>query len=283
MPGPATPSTSRTGAIALESNGHDLSVDPFNADAASNAGYRYTTNASLSSELANRRLTEASMAVADFGGRRVIDIGCGDGTYTAEIIDVAGAGHVTALDPALAALTVARERVAGRPVTLTAASAYALPYRDTSFDIAYLRGVLHHMDHPDQALSEALRVASVVVVVEPNGYNPALKLLERYSTYHVEHGEKSYPPRRLDRWIEQRGGQIDKRMYAGLVPMFCPDWMARVLKGAEPLFEQVPGARAVGCAVYVFSAVGRGGRSVASPSSAQSLSTGSTSRRARRR
>jgi len=251
---------------ALEPKGHNLSVDPFNADAASNAGYRYTTHASLSSQLANRRLTEASMAVAEFGGRRVIDIGCGDGTYTAELIDIAGAAHVTGLDPALAALTVARGRVGHRPITLAAASAYALPYREGSFDVAHLRGVLHHMDHPGDALAEALRVASVVVVIEPNGYNPALKLLERYSTYHVEHGEKSYPPRRLDRWIDQHGGQVQKRLYAGLVPMFCPDWMARVLKGAEPLFEHLPGARAVGCAVYVFSAVGRGNRTVA-PSS----------------
>lgn len=261
------PATGRHGerSDALEPKTNDPSVDPFNADAVSNAGYRYSTNASLSSRLANRRLTEASMAVAEFRDRQVIDIGCGDGTYTAEIIDIAGAAHVTALDPAQAALTVARERVADRPVALCAASAYALPYRDRSFDVAYMRGVLHHMDRPADAIAEALRVAAVVVVVEPNGYNPGLKLLERYSSYHVAHGEKSYPARQLDRWVHEQGGRVEKRLFAGLVPMFCPDWLARATKAAEPVLERLPGLRAVGCAVYVFRAVGGTGRMAASP------------------
>ena len=31
-------------------------------------------------------------------------------------------------------------------------------------------------------------------LIEPNGYNPTLKLIERFSRYHREHGEKSYAP-----------------------------------------------------------------------------------------
>jgi len=232
----------------------DLSVDPFNADAVANDGYRYTTHASLSSRMANARLTEASLEMADFTGRRVIDIGCGDGTYTAEVIDAGGASSVVALDPAQSALQVARDKVGDRPVSLAAASAYALPFADACFDVAYLRGVLHHMDQPADALREALRVAKVAVVIEPNGYNPVLKVLEKYSTYHVEHGEKSYRPKLLDAWIREQGGNVDRRVFAGLVPMFCPDWMAKILKRLEPVFERVPGVRTVGCAVYVFSA-----------------------------
>lgn len=230
------------------------SVDPFTADIAANAGYLYTTNARLSSRLANRRLTEASLTAGSFRGRRVVDIGCGDGTYTLELVDEAGAGWVGALDPSHAALRVAKGKLGGRPVDLTLGSAFDLPYRDQAFDVAYLRGVLHHMTRPTDALREALRVAREVVVVEPNGYNPGLKLLERYSAYHVEHGERSYAPRRLDRWIRDLGGAVDRRLYAGFVPMFCPDWMARVTKRVEPAIERIPLLRHLGCAVYVFSA-----------------------------
>ena len=232
----------------------DPSVDPFTADIAANAGYLYTTNAKLSSRLANRRLTEVSLTVATLRNQRVIDIGCGDGTYTLELVDEAEAARVSALDPSEAALRVARAKVGERPIDVTVGSAFALPYRDQAFDVAYLRGVLHHMTRPTEALREALRVAREVVVVEPNGYNPGLKVLERYSKYHVEHGERSYPPRRLDRWVRELGGTVGRRLYAGLVPMFCPDWMARLAKRVEPVVERLPMLRHLSCAVYVFSA-----------------------------
>ena len=237
----------------------DPSVEPFTADIEANAGYLYTTNARLSSRLANARLTEASLAVGEFSGRRVVDIGCGDGTYTLELLEVAGAARISAIDPSDAALEVARDKFAGYPVDVTVGSASALPYPDRTFDVAYLRGVLHHMSRPLDALREALRVASVAVVVEPNGYNPGLKLLERCSTYHVEHGEQSYAPHQLDRWVREVGGTVERRTFAGLVPMFCPDWLAVSMKRLEPLVERLPVVSRLGCAVYVFKARGPAG------------------------
>jgi SAM-dependent methyltransferase len=232
-------------------------VESFAADASSNEGYLYTTNARLSSQLANRRLTDSVLAMAEFRGRRVLDLGCGDGTYTLELAELGEVGSIHGIDPAEQALKVAKAKADGQPVGFATSSAYALPFPDDSFDVAVLRGVLHHMGTPIEALREGLRVAPRLVVVEPNGYNPALKLLEKYSTYHVEHGEKSYPPRRLDRWVAEVGGRVDKRTWAGFVPMFCPDWMARATKAVEPAVEAVPLARHIGCAVYVFRAVRR--------------------------
>ena len=247
---------------------HDPNVDPFSADIDANAGYLYTTNARLSSRLANGRMTEAAMTVATFAGQTVIDIGCGDGTYTAELFLEGGAAVVHATDPSAEAVGVARSRTweRGAPVHFTVASAYRLPYPDDRFDIAHLRGVLHHMDDPVGALRESLRVARRVVVIEPNGYNPGLKVLERCSRYHVEHGEKSYAPRTLDRWVSGLGGRVDTRLWAGFVPMFCPDWAARITRRVQPVLERAPGLRAVGCAVYVFSAVRNRGAAVASRS-----------------
>lgn len=229
-------------------------VDQFAADVAANQGYLYTTNARLSSRLANRRLTEAIFDVADFVGRRVVDIGCGDGTYTHELADLGQVGAIHGIDPAEEAVRVARSKAGPSGATFAVGSAYALPYGRDSFDVAVLRGVLHHMGRPVDALREALRVASTAVVVEPNGYNPALKVLERCSSYHVEHGEKSYAPRTLDRWVAGVAGTVEARRWAGFVPMFCPDWMARVTKLVEPVVEAVPVVRHVACAVYVFRA-----------------------------
>ncbi len=235
-------------------NGAKDYVDPFAVDAATNAGYIYTTNAGLSSQLANRRLTEATLAVAEFKGARVLDVGCGDGTYTHELAEVGDVAGIHGIDPAEEAVKLAKAKTTLPNVSFAVSSAYELPFAADSFDVAMLRGVLHHMGRPVDALREALRAASRVVVVEPNGYNPGLKVLERCSSYHIEHGEKSYPPRALDRWIADVGGTVTTRMWAGFVPMFCPDWWARAAKRVEPLVERVPVVRNVGCAVYVFAA-----------------------------
>lgn len=227
---------------------------PFDADVATRGGYAYTTDPSLSSRLANRRLTDAVLAVASFRGRRVIDVGCGDGTYTLELVSRGGAREAQGVDPAAEAIRVARERAGAAPVSFAEASADALPHPDDAFDVAHLRGVLHHLERPRDALAEALRVAPEVVVVEPNGYNPGLKMLERVSRYHREHGERSYMPRTLDRWVRELGAHVAASTFAGFVPMFSPDPVARATKRLERLVEAVPGVRGGACAVYVFRA-----------------------------
>lgn len=229
-------------------------LESFKADLEGNEGYLYTTNARLSSRLANRRCTEAILAMANFRDKRVIDVGCGDGTYTVELLHVGSPASVHGVDPLQEAVAAARTKVDDERVTFATASAVDLPHADDAFDIAVVRGVLHHMTDAPQALREALRVAAQVVVLEPNGYNPGLKLFERFHPYHKAHGEKSYFPATLDRWIQQSGGRVTRRTWAGLVPMFCPDRWAVTLKRVEPGFERIPLLRQVGCAVYVFAA-----------------------------
>jgi SAM-dependent methyltransferase len=237
---------------------HDKAVDAFNRDVATRGGYHYTTNGRLSSIVANRRQSDAILAAAEYGGRKVLDVGCGDGTYTVELFDEAGPSELHGVDPAEEAIGAARRRTGGRPVHFGVESAHKLSYPDNRFDVVTIRGVLHHMDEPREAIREALRVASTVVILEPNGYNPVLKLIEKTSRYHVEHGEKSYAPHRLKRWIGEQGGQVLSLSYIGLVPFFCPDWMVKVLRRLAPMFEAVPLLRAVSCGNSVIVARRRG-------------------------
>lgn len=231
-----------------------MSYEAFNHDVSRNGGYVYTTNNRLSSRLANGRQSRAMLGLADYADKRVLDIGCGDGTYTCELADAARPALIHGVDPAAEAIEIARAAVGDRPLEFSVASAYDLPFDSGSFDIAYIRGVLHHLDRPEDALREALRVAHSLVVIEPNGYNPVLKMIERLSPYHVAHEEKSYAPRVLDRWVSGHGGCVTRRQWTGLVPFFCPDWMAQVLKHVEPLVECLPGVRSVACGNYVFHA-----------------------------
>lgn len=225
--------------------------DAFNRDVQQNTGYLYTTNASLSSELSNRRLTDATLAAVDFRQKRVVDIGCGDGTYTIDLFDRGHPCSIHGTDPARAAIIAAREKIGARQIEFDVHSAYALPWADNAFDLAHVRGVLHHLERPQDALREALRVASTVLIIEPNGLNIGLKVIERVSSYHREHQEKSYSPSRIDKWVRQLGGRVTSRQWVGLVPFFCPNWIARSLKRLEPLVEAMPVGRRFGCGQYV--------------------------------
>jgi len=232
----------------------DGTVQPFERDVQEHGGYQYTSDR-LSCRLANARISDAVLAGASFAAKRVIDIGCGDGTYTREIATLARPARIHGVDPAAQAIAVARAGSAGDPaISFAVASAYELPHGADEFDVAVVRCVLHHVDQPRQAIAEALRVAPTVVVVEPNGLNPGLKVLERVSKYHVDHEERSYLPRRLDRWVQELGGRMVRRQWVGFVPMFAPDAYARAAKRVEPLLEALPGVRSITCAQYIFTA-----------------------------
>jgi ubiquinone/menaquinone biosynthesis C-methylase UbiE len=228
----------------------ERNVSQFDADVRANAGYLYTTNAKKSSVLANQRLTDITRAMVDLRGRRVIDVGCGDGTYSAELFAACAPAMMVGVDASGEAVERAN-RTFGKPgLRFEACSVYDLPYERGSFDVALVRGLLHHLDDARRALERIGTLAREVFVIEPNGYNPTLKLIERFSRYHREHGEKSYAPSLLRRWIRELGGTIEREQYAGLVPFFCPDWMATGLKAIEPAVEATPAARQLSCAVF---------------------------------
>lgn len=92
--------------------------------------------------------------------RRVLDIGCGDGTLTYELS--ARAGHVCGIDDSLLPLQLAhaefdRRRPISRPL-LARADARRLPFPDDAFDCVVLADVIEHIDFPDAVMEEALRV-----------------------------------------------------------------------------------------------------------------------------
>ncbi len=228
----------------------ERNVSQFDADVRANQGYLYTTNAKKSSVLANARLTEVTRRMVELRGARVIDVGCGDGTYTAELFATSAPAAMLGVDASREAVDQANRAHAHPGLRFEAHSVYDLPYEAGSFDVAVVRGLLHHLDDAPHALARIGALARHVLLIEPNGYNPTLKLIERFSRYHREHGEKSYAPSLLRRWIGELGGTIEREQYAGLVPFFCPDWMATGLKAIEPAIEALPAARQLSCAVF---------------------------------
>lgn len=229
-------------------------VDVFNRDAMTNAGYMYTTNTRLSSQLATKRTTDAILQRGYLAGRSVLDMGCGDGFYSIRFWDHGQPRAMVAVDAAHFAIEVANTNKQDRPIQFVVGDVHRLPYPDDIFDLVLIQSVLHHDDNVLGIIYEAFRLAPQILIHEPNGNNFVLKIIEKTSRYHREHHEKSYTPRHLRRWVKQAGGRIVYQQFAGFVPMFCPDWLARTMKYIEPLVENLTLINALGCAVYVLVA-----------------------------
>jgi len=98
--------------------------------------------------------------LADFAGvaagQRVLDVGCGPGALTTELVGRLGPAAVAAVDPSEPFVAAARERHAG--VTVRRATAEELPFADHEFDAALAQLVVHFMADPVAGLSEMARV-----------------------------------------------------------------------------------------------------------------------------
>ena len=107
-----------------------------------------------------RYSTPLAVAFADVAavepGTVALDIGCGPGALTAELVRRVGAEAVMAIDPSEPFVAECRRRNAGVDVRL--GSAEALPFGDRSFDAALAQLVLHFVAEPSSAAAEMRRV-----------------------------------------------------------------------------------------------------------------------------
>lgn len=95
-------------------------------------------------------------------GMRLLDVGCGPATITADLAKAVAPGRVIGIEPVEGILATARENAvsAGAPRSLSfeVADVYALPYDDASFDVVHAHQVLQHLSDPVAALREMRRV-----------------------------------------------------------------------------------------------------------------------------
>ena len=123
---------------------------------------------------------------------RILDVGCGPGTITADLAALVPDGRVTGVDRAPGILEQARATAAGRGVPnvdFAVADVHALDFPDETFCVVHAHQVLQHVGDPVGALREMARVT------RPGGL-----IAVRDSDY----GAMSwYPPSRgMDDWLE---------------------------------------------------------------------------------
>lgn len=115
-------------------------------------------------------------------GMKVLEIGCGTGFFTKEIIKKPV--QLTAIDISPELIEVARKNILGPNVEFIIENAYKMAFNDQIFDAVIGSSVLHHLDI-DPALKEIYRVlkpGGYIAFTEPNMMNPQIALQKNIPT-----------------------------------------------------------------------------------------------------
>jgi SAM-dependent methyltransferase len=88
--------------------------------------------------------------------KRVLDVGCGPGALTGELVGRLGAASVSAVDPSEPFVAAVRHRYP--EVDVQRATGELLPFPDDTFDATLAQLVVHFMSDPVAGLGEMARV-----------------------------------------------------------------------------------------------------------------------------
>lgn len=223
-------------------------ISAFDADIKKNGRYQYANFEQYSIYIATKRQSEEISSLLKQHTNKnsiILDVGCGDGTFTFELFKEVNSKKIVGFDIAKEAIKVAQKSVPAKDkkrIIFQEGSIYDADkmFKKNSFDIIVVRGVLHHLENPQQGIKSLSSLAKKIIVLEPNGYNPILKLIERFSPYHREHEEKSYWPPTLNKWFINNGYTVKTQDFFSIIPYFCPTPIAKALKKIQPLMERLP-------------------------------------------
>jgi SAM-dependent methyltransferase len=93
-----------------------------------------------------------------------LDVGCGNGAFTEELIAQCAPARVVAIDPSDDQLAYARTRPGAKIADFRVGDAQDLPFADASFDVAIMALVISFLPEPTKAVWEMARV------VRPGGW-----------------------------------------------------------------------------------------------------------------
>ncbi|QTE02083.1 class I SAM-dependent methyltransferase [Streptomyces cyanogenus] len=150
---------------------------------------------------------------------RILDIGCGPGTITADLAQRVPGGRVTGVDRAPGVLEQARATAAARGLTnvdFAVADVHALDHPDDTFCVVHAHQVLQHVGDPVRALREMHRVTKPggFIAVRDADYAamtwyPAVPglddWLDLYERVARANGGEPDAGRRLTAWARQAG------------------------------------------------------------------------------
>jgi ubiquinone/menaquinone biosynthesis C-methylase UbiE len=136
-----------------------MSDKPSNANTAAAAGFQ---NAEAYEKIMGRWSQRLAPLLLRFGdlsdGDRVLDVGCGTGSLSFAVPEVANVASVTGIDLTPGFVEFATSRNTDRRISFQRGDARALPFEDNSFDRAFSMLVLQFIPDGRRAVAEMKRV-----------------------------------------------------------------------------------------------------------------------------
>lgn len=153
----------------------------------------------------------------------VLDLGCGPGLWTVELLERSAATHMTAADLTDAALELTRARLDSYSLTADTRreNAEAMAFPDATFSHVNCLGVVHHTPSPSRAAAEIHRV------LRPGG---TACISVYYSNALVRHWPRVVS---LARLLDRLGGGLRGRGRDGLLTVADPEELVRLYDGRD--------------------------------------------------
>ncbi|WP_193103753.1 methyltransferase domain-containing protein [Brachybacterium sp. FME24] len=152
-------------------------------------------------------------------GQRLLDVGSGAGTITADLARIVGPENLTALEVGEEAAALTRtelQRQGLDGVEVVVGDAHELPFADDTFDVVHAHQVLQHVPGPVAALAQARRVTRPggIVAIRDSDYEgfrwfPEVLGLDRWLELYLRaaraNGGTPDAGRRLLSWAHEAG------------------------------------------------------------------------------
>ena len=138
-----------------------------NSDYTSGNLRKYQSGNPLKRVLVHRmqdKLTALAAGSAGSGAVQILDAGCGEGFNASLLEQHLPEAQITLLDMSQEALDYARTLCSEKCI-FQCGSVLDMPFPDDSFDLVLCSEVLEHLDQPEKALEELLRVSSDDVLI----------------------------------------------------------------------------------------------------------------------
>jgi SAM-dependent methyltransferase len=181
----------------------------------------------------------------DFRDRKILVAGCGTGLFEEWLAKRIRVREMVGVDLSIRMIELARKRCTGiENVRFLVADIDILPFPNRHFDVCVVIDALHHVPDDARTLREFSRVATDLVLSEPNALNPIRRLNERKFRKEAV-TERSFYKFRLLRALTGFGYDRIVVRHRHFIPSFTPPLLIPLLRRCERFLEQAPFLREI--------------------------------------
>ena len=200
-----------------------------------------------------RRVTLLTRSIK--ADEKVLELGCGTGYFTREIIKTAAS--VVAIDISPNLLAIARKNITNPNISFCEENAYQMTFTNEYFDYVIGSSVLHHLDI-EKAFSEIYRVlkpGGSIAFTEPNMMNPQIALQKNIPWLKQKLGdspdETAFFRWQIIRLLKKYNFRKCKAVPFDFLHPAIPSQLIRPIKALGNLIEKVPIVKEIAGSLFI--------------------------------